>query len=423
MNFSLFSIYRKLPEDFKYFFSGSFFLGLSSIFSLIVPLIIIPYLIKIVGLSGYGLSVVAFSVMYFLSLIIDFGYVVSGVNMLSKSSSKVEKGKIIVYAIYTKAVLFLVLLICFILSVVFVPYLREHYILYSYSFLITFSSVFNLNWILQGLQKIKILSIVSVLSKTIYLIGILLFVNEKSDYVLINLIFALGILVSGIFSFYIIKKEIPLPLIPYNLRKFSEEIRASGYYFVSNISIYLSSSVYPVILNFFVSSEMIGVFSIVEKIYNLLRAIFSIYLNLMLPRVSSFVESSISKGTSQLKKTYIFIIVFVLLEIIVAWVFKYDIVLFFTKEFVPLTTSLLEVSLVGVLIVILNCPFYLMLLALDEKKVVMKTTIIGGFTGLILCSVLSLYFGISGAIYSMIATELFYSLTYVIIFFKIIKRK
>jgi PST family polysaccharide transporter len=423
MNFSLFSIYRKLPEDFKYFFSGSFFLGLSSIFSLIVPLIIIPYLIKIVGLSGYGLSVVAFSVMYFLSLIIDFGYVVSGVNMLSKSSSKVEKGKIIVYAIYTKAVLFLVLLICFILSVVFVPYLREHYILYSYSFLITFSSVFNLNWILQGLQKIKILSIVSVLSKTIYLIGILLFVNEKSDYVLINLIFALGILVSGIFSFYIIKKEIPLPLIPYNLRKFSEEIRASGYYFVSNISIYLSSSVYPVILNFFVSSEMIGVFSIVEKIYNLLRAIFSIYLNLMLPRVSSLVESSISKGTSQLKKTYIFIIVFVLLEIIVAWVFKYDIVLFFTKEFVPLTTSLLEVSLVGVLIVILNCPFYLMLLALDEKKVVMKTTIIGGFTGLILCSVLSLYFGISGAIYSMIATELFYSLTYVIIFFKIIKRK
>lgn len=423
MNFSLFSIYRKLPEDFKYFFSGSFFLGLSSIFSLIVPLIIIPYLIKIVGLSGYGLSVVAFSVMYFLSLIIDFGYVVSGVNMLSKSRSKVEKGKIIVYAIYTKAVLFLVLLICFILSVVFVPYLREHYILYSYSFLITFSSVFNLNWILQGLQKIKILSIVSVLSKTIYLIGILLFVNEKSDYVLINLIFALGILVSGIFSFYIIKKEIPLPLIPYNLRKFSEEIRASGYYFVSNISIYLSSSVYPVILNFFVSSEMIGVFSIVEKIYNLLRAIFSIYLNLMLPRVSSLVESSISKGTSQLKKTYIFIIVFVLLEIIVAWVFKYDIVLFFTKEFVPLTTSLLEVSLVGVLIVILNCPFYLMLLALDEKKVVMKTTIIGGFTGLILCSVLSLYFGISGAIYSMIATELFYSLTYVIIFFKIIKRK
>ena len=143
----------------------------------------------------------------------------------------------------------------------------------------------------------------------------------------------------------------------------------------------------------------------------------------MLPRVSSLVESSISKGTSQLKKTYIFIIVFVLLEIIVAWVFKYDIVLFFTKEFVPLTTSLLEVSLVGVLIVILNCPFYLMLLALDEKKVVMKTTIIGGFTGLILCSVLSLYFGISGAIYSMIATELFYSLTYVIIFFKIIKRK
>lgn len=408
---------RKLSEELKYFFSGSFFLGLSSIYSLVIPLIVIPYLIKNVELSGYGLSVIAFSVTFFLSLIIDFGYNISGVNMLSKSDSNEKKGEIIVTVIYTKIALLLILLFCFIIGILYIPYLRQHYVLYGYSFLITLSSVFNLNWALQGLQKIKTLSIINILNKTVYLLGVILVINKKEDYVFINLLYAIGIIISGLFSLYIISRKIPLILFPYRLNKFLEEIKMSGHYFISNISVYLSASVYPVILSFFVSNEMVGVFSIVEKIYNLLRSVFSIYINLMLPRISNLIESSIFKARSELKKTYIFVVVFVLFEIIAVWVFRHQVILFFTKEFVSLTVNLLEIAFIGILIVIFNCPIYLMLLALDKKKEIMKTFLIGPIIGILLCVLLSKYYGIFGAFYAVILTETFYSISLNFLFY------
>jgi len=104
---------KKLSNELKYFLSGSIFLGASSLYALIVPVIVIPYLIKTVELSNYGLSVIAFSITFFMSMIIDFGYNISGVNQLSKSKSIDEKSKIIVSAIFTKIILFVFILCLF----------------------------------------------------------------------------------------------------------------------------------------------------------------------------------------------------------------------------------------------------------------------------------------------------------------------
>mgnify|MGYP002628428755 CR=1 FL=1 len=406
----------KLTEELKYFFSGSIFIGLSSAYSLAIPLLVLPYLIKTVGLSSYGLSVIAFSVTFCLSLIIDFGYNISGVNMLSKLPSNKEKSETITRTIYTKISLFLILSLFLAVGIVAIPYLRQHLALYLYSFLITFSSVFNFNWALQGMQKIKTLSMVNVLSKTVYVGGVLLFINNQNDFIYINLFYALGIIISGLLSFFIINYNIPLKPLPYDFNMFVEEIKRSSHYFVSNISIYLSASIYPVILKVFLSNEMIGVFSIVEKIYNLLRAVFSVYINLMLPKISRLVEYSKRIALRELRKTYFFVALFVICQITAAWILRHQIILFFTNEFVSLTVELLEISLIGILIVIFNAPVYLMLLALDKKREIMNTTIVLAITGLILCSVLANFFGVKGAFFSIIFMELLYTLSFLKIY-------
>lgn len=407
----------KLTEELKYFFSGSIFIGLSSAYSLAIPLVVLPYLIKTVGLSSYGLSVIAFSVTFCLSLIIDFGYNISGVNMLSKLATNKEKSETITRIIYTKISLFLILSLCLAVGVVAIPYLRQHLALYLYSFLITFSSVFNFNWALQGMQKIKTLSMVNILSKTVYVGGVLLFINNQNDFIYINLWYALGIIISGLLSFFIIHYNIPLKPIPYDFNMFVEEIKRSSHYFVSNISIYISASIYPVILKVFLSNEMIGVFSIAEKIYNLLRAVFSVYINLMLPKISSLVEYSKRIALRELRKTYFFVALFVICQIIAVWILRHQIILYFTNEFVSLTVELLEISLIGILIVIFNAPVYLMLLALDKKREIMNTTVVLAITGLILCIVLANFFGVKGAFFSIIFMELLYTLSFLKIYF------
>lgn len=402
----------KLSDDLKYFFSGAFFIGLSSVYSLVVPLMVLPYLIKTVGLSSYGLSIIAFSIAFSLSLVIDLGYNISGVNRLSKSDSNKEKAEIIAKISYTKIVLFLILFVCLTIGIAFTPYLRQHLVLFLCSFLITLSPLFNFNWALQGLQKIKLLGIMNVLNKTIYMAGIFLFINKQKDFVYINFWYAIGIIITGLISLFIINQKIPLKSIPFDYKTFLEEIKTSSYYFVSNISIYMSVSFYPVIIKVFLSNEMVGVYSVVEKIYNLLRTIFSAYINLMLPKISSLVEDSKIIALRVLKQTYLLLLLYLIVQTTLAWVFRNKIILYFTNEYVNLTVGLFETTFLGIFFVIFNTPIYLMLLALDKKKVIMKTTTALAFTGLLLCTILSSFFGIKGAVYSIILIEFSYALCY-----------
>ena len=58
-------VFNQISGDLRYFLSGSFYTGLSSIVGLLVPILVVPHLIEKVGLENYGISVVAFSISFF----------------------------------------------------------------------------------------------------------------------------------------------------------------------------------------------------------------------------------------------------------------------------------------------------------------------------------------------------------------------
>ena len=402
---------KPLSKDLTYFLSGSVFLGFSSAYSLLVPVIIVPYIIQTVGLSNYGLSVIAFSATFFLSLIIDYGYNITGVNSLAKSTSVREKGDIIIRIIYTKAILCLLLFILFAVSLIIIPYLKEYWILFSLSMLIPISSIFSFNWAIQGLEMIRSLSGISIINKTIYLLGIFLFVQDKDDYIFINFIFGLGSIISGIYALFLIKRKVPVSIIRFTFSDFLIEIKNSVHYFISNISIYISTSLYPVILGTFVSTEIVGVFAVVEKIYNVIRAPFSIYINLMLPRISSIVEESYYKAIKTIKKTYVFVIAFIIISLVVTYVFEKEIINYFIQDYYDLSTQLLHIGYIGIIIVLFNCPVYLILLALNMKRAIMKTFIFVPIIGIIMCFLLSKFYGATGAFLTIVLVEFCYVLS------------
>ncbi|WP_299259050.1 oligosaccharide flippase family protein [uncultured Aquimarina sp.] len=408
-------------KDLKYFFSGSAFLGVSSLYGLVIPVIIIPYLIKVIGLGNYGLSVVAFSTTFFLSLIIDYGYAISGVNSLSKSRTDSEKSAIIIKALYTKAILFFSISLLFLLLMTLIPYLRVHATLFLLSLLIPFSSILNLNWALQGLQLIKGLSFVTILNKTIYLFGIFFMIKNPEDYIYINFIFGAGILISGFISLFLIKRKVNLRWVGFSFNELLIEIEGSAHYFVSNISVYISTSLYPIILSLFATNEIVGVFAAVEKIYNVMRAPFSIYINLMLPRISEMIEKSKHQAVRLIKKTYFFVVLFMLIALFLVWNFQQPIIAYFVEDYMVLSTRLLHLALLGLVIVIFNCPVYLLLLAMDEKKAIMRTFLSIPLIGMLTCLLAAKFYGAEGVFYTVLFVELLYVISLQWLYYRIAK--
>lgn len=332
-------------KDIRYFFSGVFTVGLGSVFSLLTPLITIPYLVKTVGLSNYGLSVIVFSICMTLSIIIDFGFNITGLNRIAKDVEKKGVVKTIISITACKLFLFSIILAISALAFFLIQDIRNYEELFLWSLIVPFSSIFNFNWALQGLEKLKELAIITLLSKVIYLGGVFGLIFEPDHYVYINAIFGAGTLVSGLFAASILFKGQPINAKGvFQKSSIIKELKSSYHYFISNLSINLSSMMFPAIVGLFTSSEMAGVYSIVEKVYNFSRAVFSIYQTIMLPRISKLVESAIPSAIKALKNTYVFAIIFVVLEATVLVVFNQQIVLYFTTEHVELTKDLLLMS-------------------------------------------------------------------------------
>ena len=398
-------------ENTKNFLSNSFYVGISNIIALISPLVAIPHVVKTVGLTNYGLSSIALSISMITVLIINFGFDISGVNRIAKDKNKTNIIEIIISITYAKTFLFVVVLTSIVTGLIVIPPLKEYSVLLMYSLIIPFSALFNLNWALQGMEKFKYLSIFNIIGKTIFLIGVLITITNKEDYVLINAWTGTGTIITGILSIYLILRTLPKTVkIRPTKTLIIRELKDSYEYFLSNISIYSSMYLYTFIVGALTTNAMAGVFAIIEKIYNLIKAPFSIYQSIMHPRLSILLEQSYTKAKKAIVGTYFFVIILIISMVLSIMLFQQQVVGYFVNDYTLLTKKAMLLSLFGIVFVAINCPIYLIALAKDMKKEIMRVFIKIPIIGLLSCVFLVHFFGIFGAIYSLIFTEALYAL-------------
>jgi PST family polysaccharide transporter len=409
---------KKNSVDLKYFISGSFYTGLSSVSGLMVPLLVVPYIISKVGLVNYGISAVAFSISFFFSMIIDYGFYITGVNKLSKEENSTNVSNIITNIIYTKSFIFL-LILPVILGIYFFTITKNlEWGVYLFSLCIPLSSILNLSWALQGLHQIKAWSLLTILGQIFYIILIFLFVDEPNEVKNINLFYGFGVLLTGFTSIFYLKKKYKLKFNKINFNSIFIELKEGYHFFLSNIGNYVSLYFLSPLLGFLISYEMAGVYSIIEKIYNLARKPFSIYQTFMLPKISQQIQIDKEIAKKTIKNTYFFVILFMFIEVVLIYWFREEIIEYFTLTNVSLLKNLLIFSLIGIVLVIVNCPIFLYLMALDRKQVLMRISLTAAVFGIIFGFAFIYTFGITGSIFTVIFIELYYTVSLLLIYKK-----
>ena len=409
---------NKISVDLKYFISGSFYTGLSSISGLMVPLLVVPYIISKVGLGNYGISAVAFSISFFFSMIVDYGFYITGVNKLSKEDNSSNVSSIITNIIYTKSFIFLLILPVIIVVYFFTITKKLEWSVYLLSLSIPLSSILNLSWALQGLHQIKAWSLYTILGQIFYVVLIFLFVHEPNDVKNINLFYGFGVLLTGFVSFFYLKKKYNLNFKKINFNSIFVELKEGYHFFLSNIGNYISLYFLSPLIGFLISYEMAGVYSIIEKIYNLARKPFSIYQTFMLPKISQQVQTDKEIAKRNIKNTYVFVIIFMFLEVVLIYLLRDEIISYFTLTNLNVLKSMLTLSLIGIILVIVNCPIFLYLMALNRKQVLMRISLIAPVFGIFFGFIFIYFFGIIGSIFTLISIELYYTISLLLIYKK-----
>ena len=352
-------------------------------------------------------------------MIVDFGFFVTGVNKLSKDKENENTSGIISNIIYTKVFIFLVTLPFFLIVYWFITSNKIEWDIYILSLIIPFASVLNLSWSLQGLYKIKEWSILTIFGQIVYILIIYIFIKEPSDVIYINLFYGFGLLSTGIASLAYLKKKFELSFGKVYTLLIFQEIKEGYHFFLSNIGNYTSMYFIGPLIGLLISYQMAGVYSIVEKIYNLARKPFAIYQTFMLPKISQEIQIQKNKAKKTVKKTYLFVVIFIAIETLILLLFKESIILYFTDMNLYLLKKMINYSLVGIVIVIINCPISLYLTALDKKKEIMRISLLAPAFGVIVGILLITKYGILGSIFTLIFIEIFFSLGLLLAFKKI----
>lgn len=412
----------------KKILGDSFYLYLTQGLNYILPFLILPYLIKTLSASSFGIFVYSQAIAQIMLLIVDFGFNISATKEVSLNAEKKDKVTEIYWSINAIKLLFssVVFVLVFMFFHLYDP-LDSYKEGVTIAGLSVFGSVFFPIWLFQGLGKIKIMALISGISKILFLPLIFFFVKDQNDFIPAIIIHTLVQLGAGILaSFYIMRnidyRKIRRSFFLKNNLKYY--IKDSFPIFLSNSSISLYTSGITFILGFFASTAGVGVYGAIDRIVRVIC--FGIYgpvSQASFPVLVRLKRESKEKATKMLR-TIFFGMLAVMSGIIILFLFTQN---FIISHYFPELLDykiLLIISILSILPISLGgvCG-QLGLIALGgerEKKMFSRVYIVVGLSSLVISYFSIKYWAVSGAVYSVVASELF---VFTLMFYFVLKRK
>lgn len=168
---------------------------------LVLPLVTLPYLSRVIGVARFGDIAFASSITVYFMTITDYGFNYTATRDLSKNRGNIQYVRELFWnVLYTKLFLFVISTIIFAILVETIPLLREHRLLLWFTYLSVPCYMLFPEWFFQGIEKMKYITIVNVISKLLFTVLIFFVIKKEADYILHPVLSAFGLLVAGVIS-------------------------------------------------------------------------------------------------------------------------------------------------------------------------------------------------------------------------------
>jgi PST family polysaccharide transporter len=273
--------------DHKILIQNFSYLSALQAFSILIPLITYPYLIRVLGNETYGLVVFAQAIMQYFIIVINFGFNISATQSISihRDNNKMLS-EIVSSILILKAILFVITSLILVLLIGIVPILRNNYLLFIFSMFLCIQETIFPTWYFQGIEKMGYITRITIIAKTISTILIFFIITKESDYYYLPILSGVGSFIAGIYALYLIfiKSRIKFIIPKYSALK--EHLLASTNYFISNLSILGYSSANRIILGSFSSMVDVSYYDLAEKILGLLKSFVSTIEQVIFPKLS-----------------------------------------------------------------------------------------------------------------------------------------
>lgn len=254
----------------------------------LIPLITYPYVSRVLGVQNIGICNFVDSVINYFVLFSMLGIGSFGVREIARVRQNEERrsavfSNLITINILTTIFAVVVLMVCTFLVPKFAAYKPFLYI--GVAKLIF--NVFLIEWLYQGLQDFKYITIRSLLVKLIYVGCIFIFIRSKEDVLFYYFLTFLSTIINALINWIHARKFVHINFHNLDIRVFLMPVITFGYYRILT-SMYTTFN--TVFLGFSGGDVEVGYFATATKLYAIIMSVFTAFTTVMVPKVSELVQ-------------------------------------------------------------------------------------------------------------------------------------
>lgn len=265
----------------------------------IFPLITFPYVSRVLGAEAIGLCGFIDSLINYFVLFSTMGMNILGIREIAQTKNDTKQlSKVFSSLIVLNTITTFVMLVVLVIATLTVPKLYENYDLMIIGGVKLLFQFLLIEWLYKGLESFRYITIRTIVIRVIYVVCILLFINQKADYPIYALLSSLMIVGNSVINIHHSRRIVKLSFKAIDLKRYIKPFFMLGVY---NLLTSMYTTFNVSYLGFVSSDLEVGYYVTATKLYGIVFSIYTAFSGVMLPRMSTL----LSDGDMLAFKSYI----------------------------------------------------------------------------------------------------------------------
>lgn len=253
------------------------------------PLLVYPYISRVLGVSNIGLISFIDSIINYLILFSTMGIAILGIREIAQVKNNIINLSQTFFSLFSlTAIATMIMVAVLIILTLFVPQLKRDSTMMFIGAIKLISNFFLVEWFYKGLEDFRYITIRSIIVRCFYVISVFIFVKEENDTNIYFLITTLSISINALINIINVRKYVVFNLISINFRPYIRPLFILGLYSILT-SMYTTFNV--TYLGFTHGDKEVGYYATATKVYGVLLAIYTAFTGVMIPKMSQLAKN------------------------------------------------------------------------------------------------------------------------------------
>lgn len=400
-----------MKTDYQRIFSNATSLFILQLITYAISLAAVPYLVRILGPSKYGLVIFAQSIITYFIFLVDYGFDIWGTMKVAENQSdKAYLSEIFHNVMATKVLLGVFGFVLTFVIVFSIEKLRLEWRLIFLTYGMIIGQVLIPSWFFRGVEKMKFIAFCLIFVKALYLVLIFMFVKSDADYMFVPIANFIAYNIAGVLGLFTIYYSFKLSFVFPSVSGIIKGLKEGFAYFAKALTDNFAKITNTVILGLIAGDAAVGFYGSAEKLMDAVRAMISPVFQAIFPHVRKLASNSKKDWFQFMKKLVPLVIIFSALLSLSIFIFAgFGVRLVLGDKFEASIAVLKILSVYLFFFTINNIMGVQTLVCFDRGKAFLSLTLLAKSLGVLFSLLFIKFFYVNGAAAALVFTEAAYS--------------